>query len=81
MDSTPDRPLVDEVQDCDPIDDADEAVTPSLERPSLASFYTSHALFMWNNRSYEFASVLLTAAAFPHTLVAAAIRGLSAFFF
>ncbi|EME45829.1 hypothetical protein DOTSEDRAFT_71504 [Dothistroma septosporum NZE10] len=50
----------------------------SSEGQSLVSFYTSHALFMWNNRSYEFVSVLLTAAAFRHTLVAASIRGLSA---
>ncbi|EME84213.1 uncharacterized protein MYCFIDRAFT_134749 [Pseudocercospora fijiensis CIRAD86] len=44
---------------------------------SLWSFYTSHALFMWNNRSYEFASVLFTASVYPHTLIAASIRGLS----
>lgn len=44
----------------------------------LMAFYTSHALFMWNNRCYEFAAVLFTASAFPHTLVEASIRGLCA---
>lgn len=49
-----------------------------IDKGTLLAFYTSHALFMANNRSYEFGSVLFTASAFPHTLVAAALRGLSA---
>lgn len=64
------------------VDDEDgeetEAGHQSIEHSLLLAFYTSHALFMSNNRYYEFASVLFTAAAFPHTLVAASLRGLSA---
>lgn len=64
------------------VDDEDgeetEAGHQSINHSSLLAFYTSHGLFMANNRAYEFASVLFTAAAFPHTLVAASLRGLSA---
>ena len=54
-------------------DESDTSVT--LTRKTLWSFYFSHACFMWNNRSYEFASVLFTASVFPDTLVAASKVG------
>ncbi|KAF7193521.1 Solute carrier family 40 member 1 [Pseudocercospora fuligena] len=72
----------DEVQDIGiPLNDEQNLENNDLDtgltRRSLWSFYTSHALFMWNNRSYGFASVLFTASVYPHTLLAASIRGLS----
>ncbi|MCJ1479464.1 hypothetical protein MMC13_008150 [Lambiella insularis] len=44
---------------------------------SVRSLYLSHALSTWNARSYEFAAILFTATAFPNTLLASSLRGLS----
>ena len=64
-------------------DSEDEA---SVEHPNhhsltpwqLAGLYTSHTLSMWNSRSYEFASILFVASAYPNTMTVASLRGLSA---
>ncbi|MCJ1387491.1 hypothetical protein MMC18_000334 [Xylographa bjoerkii] len=48
----------------------------SMTRSDAWSLYVSHALSTWNARSYEFAAILFTAAAFPDTLLASSIRGL-----
>jgi iron-regulated transporter 1 len=61
-----------------------------MTRPQAFNLYTSHLLSTWNIRTYEFAAVsgdwelenggadscqiIFTAAAYPDTLVAAAIR-------
>ncbi|KAI3332694.1 Ferroportin1-domain-containing protein [Ustulina deusta] len=47
---------------------------PGLTRPQAFNLYLSHAFSTWNARGYEFAAILFTAAAFPDTLVAAALR-------
>lgn len=39
--------------------------------------YALHFLFMWNTRTYEYASILLVALAFPNDLTAASIRGIT----
>ncbi|CAK4033777.1 hypothetical protein DOTSEDRAFT_71504 [Lecanosticta acicola] len=67
------------LRDRNPREDSIEARRRrNIDHASLIAFYAGHALFMANNRGYEFASVLFTASAFPHTLVAASLRGLSA---
>ncbi|MCJ1286286.1 hypothetical protein MMC26_005631 [Xylographa opegraphella] len=48
----------------------------TLTRSDAWSLYVSHALSTWNARSYEFAAILFTAAAFPNTLLASSVRGL-----
>ncbi|KAB8349469.1 hypothetical protein FH972_023496 [Carpinus fangiana] len=40
------------------------------------SLFVSHALSTWNARTYEFAVILFTAAAFPDTLLMSSLRGL-----
>ncbi|KAJ8111591.1 hypothetical protein ONZ43_g5584 [Nemania bipapillata] len=47
---------------------------PGLTRAQAFNLYLSHALSTWNARGYEFAAILFTAAAYPDTLVAAALR-------
>ncbi|KAI0429390.1 Ferroportin1-domain-containing protein [Xylaria sp. FL1042] len=47
---------------------------PGLTRTQAFNLYLSHALSTWNARGYEFAAILFTAAAYPDTLVAAALR-------
>ncbi|GAP82642.1 putative solute carrier family 40 (iron-regulated transporter) protein [Rosellinia necatrix] len=47
---------------------------PGLTRAHAFNLYLSHALSTWNARGYEFAAILFTAAAYPDTLVAAALR-------
>jgi iron-regulated transporter 1 len=42
----------------------------------LARFYTSHFLFTWNDRVWEFASVILTISAYPQTLLPSSLFGL-----
>ncbi|KAI1352279.1 Ferroportin1-domain-containing protein [Xylaria sp. FL0043] len=54
--------------------DAQEYVRPGLTRAQAFNLYLSHALSTWNARGYEFAAILFTAAAYPDTLVAAALR-------
>ncbi|KAK7951494.1 uncharacterized protein PG986_007222 [Apiospora aurea] len=48
--------------------------TPSLTSAQATRLYVSHAFSTWNARGYEFAAILFTAAAYPDTLVAAALR-------
>ncbi|KAI0815459.1 Ferroportin1-domain-containing protein [Xylaria sp. FL0064] len=55
-------------------DAAQEYVRPGLTRAQAFNLYFSHALSTWNARGYEFAAILFTAAAYPDTLVAAALR-------
>ncbi|KAI0490167.1 Ferroportin1-domain-containing protein [Xylaria cf. heliscus] len=45
-----------------------------LTRAQAFNLYISHAFSTWNARGYEFAVILFTAAAYPDTLVAAALR-------
>ncbi|KAI0206228.1 Ferroportin1-domain-containing protein [Astrocystis sublimbata] len=47
---------------------------PDLTRAQAFGLYASHAFSTWNARGYEFAAILYTAAAYPDTLVAAALR-------
>ena len=49
----------------------------SSHRWSLLLFYTSHFLFTWNDRVWEFASVILLVAAFPSTLLPSSVLGLT----
>lgn len=46
-------------------------------RRSLILFYLSHFLFTWNDRVWEFASVILLIAAYPMTLLPSSVFGLS----
>ncbi|KAI8961736.1 Ferroporti-1 [Daldinia sp. FL1419] len=56
-------------------------VTPvSLTRSQALNLYVSHAFSTWNARGYEFAVILFTAAAYPDTLVAAALRMIIVYF-
>ena len=48
-----------------------------MDRPQAYTLYACHALSAWNARSYEFAAVLLTAAAYPGGLRAASLLQLS----
>jgi len=43
----------------------------------LVLFYTSHFLFTWNDRVWEFASVILLISAYPQTLQPSSIFGLA----
>jgi solute carrier family 40 (iron-regulated transporter), member 1 len=43
---------------------------------SLAQFYTNHFLFTWNDRVWEFASVILLISAYPQTLLPSSLFGL-----
>ncbi|KAG0649553.1 Iron-regulated transporter 1 [Hyphodiscus hymeniophilus] len=47
-----------------------------MTRSQALNLYTTHFLSTWNVRSYEFAAIIFTAAAYPDTLVAASIRGI-----
>lgn len=64
----------------DPVDveEYEDSPQDDLTTLQLIGLYTSHGLSMWNSRSYEFASVLFAASAYPNTLTVASIRGLSA---
>ncbi|KAI5919247.1 Ferroportin1-domain-containing protein [Camillea tinctor] len=53
---------------------------PGLTRSQAFNLYLSHAFSTWNARGYEFAAVLFTAAAYPNTLVAAALRMVIVYF-
>ena len=50
---------------------------PRSEKGSLLLFYTSHFLFTWNDRVWEFASVILLIAAYPLTLLPSSVLGLA----
>ncbi|KAI0172028.1 Ferroporti-1 [Hypoxylon sp. FL1284] len=69
--------LVDETTD----NGAEASVAPnSLTRSQALNLYVSHAFSTWNARGYEFAAILFTAAAYPDTLVAAALRMIIVYF-
>ncbi|KAI1326278.1 Ferroportin1-domain-containing protein [Xylariaceae sp. FL0255] len=53
---------------------------PELSRAQANGLYLSHIFSTWNARGYEFAAVLFTAAAYPDTLVAAALRMIIIYF-
>ncbi|KAI9738943.1 MAG: hypothetical protein M1818_005257 [Claussenomyces sp. TS43310] len=70
-----------------PSNDEDEVEAELIEREESASessfsraqarhLYVSHLLSTWNARTYEFAAILFTAATYPDTLAASAIRGI-----
>ncbi|KAE8453801.1 hypothetical protein EG329_009313 [Mollisiaceae sp. DMI_Dod_QoI] len=46
-----------------------------ITRSQAYNLYTSHFLSTWNIRTYEFAAIIFTQAAYPNTLRPAAIRG------
>lgn len=46
-------------------------------RWSLVLFYISHFLFTWNDRVWEFASVILLISAYPQTLLPSSVFGLA----
>jgi solute carrier family 40 (iron-regulated transporter), member 1 len=52
------------------------AAPPPKDTLSPAFFYTSHFLFTWNDRVWEFASVIFLIAAYPQTLIPSSIFGL-----
>jgi solute carrier family 40 (iron-regulated transporter), member 1 len=56
---------------------ADERPRLRSYKWSLLLFYTSHFLFTWNDRVWEFASVILLIAAYPLTLLPSSIFGLT----
>ncbi|KAI0594018.1 Ferroportin1-domain-containing protein [Biscogniauxia sp. FL1348] len=62
--------------------DQEEVPLPrlGLTRSQAFNLYLSHAFSTWNARGYEFAAVLFTAAAYPNTLVAAALRMVIVYF-
>jgi hypothetical protein len=47
---------------------------PVEKRTKWWKIYTLHLLFMWNTRTYEYASIVLVSLAFPQTLTATSIR-------
>ncbi|KAF3061035.1 Solute carrier family 40 member 1 [Daldinia childiae] len=62
-------------------DGGNSGITPiSLTRAQALNLYVSHAFSTWNARGYEFAAILFTAAAYPDTLVAAALRMIIVYF-
>ncbi|OTB03082.1 hypothetical protein M426DRAFT_322111 [Hypoxylon sp. CI-4A] len=58
----------------------DDAPQSHLTRSQALNLYVSHAFSTWNARGYEFAAILFTAAAYPNTLVAAALRMIIVYF-
>jgi solute carrier family 40 (iron-regulated transporter), member 1 len=55
----------------------DTTQTTAPHRLSLVLFYVSHFLFTWNDRVWEFASVILLIAAYPLTLLPSSVFGLA----
>ncbi|KAI0387277.1 hypothetical protein F5Y04DRAFT_274136 [Hypomontagnella monticulosa] len=55
-------------------EDSGDIALGGLTRSQALNLYVSHAFSTWNARGYEFAAILFTAAAYPDTLVAAALR-------
>ncbi|TVY93896.1 Solute carrier family 40 member [Lachnellula willkommii] len=45
-----------------------------MTRSQAWNLYVSHFLSTWNIRTYEFAAIIFTAAAYPDTLIASSIR-------
>ncbi|KAI1375542.1 Ferroporti-1 [Hypoxylon crocopeplum] len=58
----------------------EDDVPSGLTRAQALNLYVSHAFSTWNARGYEFAAILFTAAAYPDTLVAAALRMIIVYF-
>jgi solute carrier family 40 (iron-regulated transporter), member 1 len=54
-----------------------EVNIPPTYRRSLVLFYISHFLFTWNDRVWEFASVILLISAYPLTLLPSSVFGLT----
>src|SRR5579859_3143165 len=50
---------------------------PARHKWSLLLFYSSHFLFTWNDRVWEFAAVILLIAAYPETLLPSSVFGLA----
>ncbi|CZR60910.1 related to ferroportin 1 [Phialocephala subalpina] len=48
-----------------------------ITKSQAYNLYTSHFLSTWNIRTYEFAAIIFTQAAYPNTLRPAAIRGIA----
>jgi solute carrier family 40 (iron-regulated transporter), member 1 len=46
-------------------------------RLSVALFYISHLLFTWNDRVWEFASIIFLISAYPLTLLPSSVLGLA----
>ena len=57
--------------------DGEQRLEIGLSRRSVLLFYTSHFLFTWNDRVWEFASVILLIAAYPLTLLPSSVFGLT----
>lgn len=68
--------LPDENENNEAIEEAPQDVTTSSWQ--LFALYTTHTISMWDSRCYEFAAVLFTTSAYPHTLTVASLRGLTA---
>lgn len=68
--------LPDENEDSEVTEETSQDVTTTNWQ--LAALYTTHTISMWNSRCYEFAAVLFTTFAYPHTLTVASLRGLTA---
>src|SRR5439155_11965806 len=68
-------------QESPPIIAAEGGIGATPEHPqhkySLILFYLSHFLFTWNDRVWEFASVILLIAAYPVTLLPSSVFGLT----
>ncbi|PBP27372.1 putative solute carrier family 40 (iron-regulated transporter) [Diplocarpon rosae] len=47
-----------------------------MSKSQAYNLYTSHFLSTWNVRTYEFAAIIFTAAAYPDTLLATGVRGI-----
>ncbi|TVY44297.1 Solute carrier family 40 member [Lachnellula subtilissima] len=52
-------------------------ILQQTDRVKWWKVYLMHFLFMWNSRTYEYASIFLIASAFPESLTATSIRGLA----
>ncbi|KAI1386972.1 Ferroporti-1 [Hypoxylon trugodes] len=62
------------------LQDDSDAPPRGLTRSQALNLYVSHAFSTWNARGYEFAAILFTAAAYPDTLTAAALRMIIVYF-
>ncbi|KAH6678385.1 hypothetical protein B0J14DRAFT_650605 [Halenospora varia] len=51
-------------------------IANGMTQSQAINLYTSHFLSTWNVRTYEFAAIIFTAAAYPDTLVASSVRGI-----
>ncbi|KAI0846899.1 Ferroporti-1 [Daldinia vernicosa] len=81
MDSDTESESSFELPDDNSRDGGNGGITPiSLTRAQALNLYVSHAFSTWNARGYEFAAILFTAAAYPDTLVAAALRMIIVYF-